>query len=138
MLIRNLIRKEEFVYSHVLEDISLVITLITSADPVLERKPRLLPPYGYIDISQSLIAIALGRFRMTVPDCKYEYRNLGKTVFGKPQMIDTLRFTVGNRFKYKASKLESMFKEVAKRRDEQPRQDHGRITFPSGPGLCTT
>ena len=81
----------------------------------------------------------LGRFRMTIPDCLYEYRRLGQEVFGKPRMISTLRFGLGLRYKYKAARLEEVFKDVSIRRNEQP--GHGdlfTITFPSGRGLCAT
>ena len=77
---------------------------------------------------------------MTVPDCISEYRSLGQEVFGKPRLFTTLRFGVGNRTKYKAARLERVFKDVTKRRNEQPEpsETYGKITFPSGRGLCTT
>lgn len=81
----------------------------------------------------------LGRFRMTVPDCLSEYRTLGQEVFGKPRMISTLKFGLGVRHKYKASRLEKVFEDVAKRRNEQPGPgETGKITFPSRRGLCAT
>ena len=81
----------------------------------------------------------LGRFRMTVPDCIAEYRRVGQEVFGKPRFFSTLRFKVGNRYKYKASRLEEVFQDVTKRRNERLKNSAtGRITFPSGKGLCTT
>ena len=39
----------------------------------------------YIDSSNRLSAIMLGRFRMTVPDCLCEYERLGDRVLGKPR-----------------------------------------------------
>ena len=81
----------------------------------------------------------LGRFRMTVPDCLSEYRRLGQKVFGKPRMISTLKFGLGVRHKYKAARLEKVFKEVTWRRNEQRESSATRtITFPLGRGLCAT
>ena len=54
-------------------------------------------------------------------------------------MISTLRFGLGVRQKYKAARLEKVFKDVTKRRNEQPGpSETGKITFPSGRGLCAT
>ena len=75
---------------------------------------------------------------MTVPDCKNEYETFGGKVFGKPRMFFTLRYGLGERFKYKASILEAVFKDVARRRNHEPDQAHGRITFPLREGLCKT
>ena len=76
---------------------------------------------------------------MTIPDCLYEYRRLGQEVFGNPRIISTLRFGLGARHKYKAARLENVFKDVAIRRNEQPRpSDTFKIMFASGRGLCAT
>ncbi len=76
---------------------------------------------------------------MTVPDCISEYRTLGQEVFGKPRIFSTLRFGVGHRYKYKAARVEKVFKDVARRRNEKPGNiAPRRIAFPSGKGLCTT
>ena len=76
---------------------------------------------------------------MTVPDCLFEYQTLGQEIFGKPRMFHTLRFGLGFRPKFKATRLEDVFKDVSKRRNEQPGQSEtGKIVFPSGPGLCAT
>lgn len=109
----------------------------------LRRTRRYLPCHYFDHICGSstgaLIAIMLGRFRMTVPDCLFEYRRLGQEVFGKPRMISTLRFGLGVRHKYKAARLEEAFKDVAIRRNEQPGpSETGKITFPYGRGLCAT
>ena len=54
-------------------------------------------------------------------------------------MISTLKFGLGVRHKYKATRLEEVFKDVTKRRNEQPgHREIGKITFPSGRGLCAT
>lgn len=93
----------------------------------------------FADIILRLIAIMLGRFRMAVPDCLFEYRKLGQEVFGKPRMVSTLRFGLGVRHKYNAARLENVFKDVAIRRNELPQpHETGKITFPSGRGLCAT
>ena len=81
----------------------------------------------------------LGRFRMSVPDCLFEYRRLGQEVFGKPRIISTLRFGLGERSKYKAAKLEKVFDKVCRERDERPGQTTtDKIMFSSGRGLCAT
>ena len=76
---------------------------------------------------------------MTVSDCLFEYRRLGQEVFGKPRLISTLRFGLGVRHKYKAARLEKVFKDVTRRRNEQLETSAtGRITFPLGRGSCAT
>ncbi|KAL9127861.1 MAG: hypothetical protein Q9217_003352 [Psora testacea] len=80
----------------------------------------------------------LSRFRMTVPDCKMEYEKLGQEVFGNPRKIYTLRFGVGNRYKYNAKTLEKVLQDISRRRIDLAAGDFDKITFPSGKGLCTT
>ena len=81
----------------------------------------------------------LGRFRMTIPDCIFEYRTLAQEVFGKPRLISTLRFGLGVRAKYKAERLEKVFKDVSIKRNEQPKPGEiSKITFAYGRGLCST
>ena len=77
---------------------------------------------------------------MTIPDCLFEYRRLGQAVFGRPRIISTLRFGMGVRHKYNATRLEKVFQDVAKRRNEQsdPNETGNLITFPMGRGLCAT
>ena len=76
---------------------------------------------------------------MTVPDCIHEYRSLGQEVFGKPRFFIALNFGVGNRYKYSAARLEKVFRDVTKRRNERSDEEvFGKITFPSGKGLCST
>lgn len=121
-----------------LADTFHVIILITYVVPVLGRTFSVSLPHAVTDRLSRLIAIMLGRFRMTVPDCISEYENLGEEVFGKPRMLYTLRYGLGNRTKYKAANLEKVFREVAERRSEQLCQPHSKITFPSERGLCKT
>ncbi|KAG8531349.1 uncharacterized protein KY384_002978 [Bacidia gigantensis] len=108
----------------------------------LPSSKRYLPCHYFDHICGSstgaLIAIMLGRFRMTVPDCKAEYKVLGDKVFGKPRIFFTLRTLVGDRHKYNAKRLEDMFIDVSKRRDEEPEGWYGKITFPLRRDLCTT
>ena len=75
---------------------------------------------------------------MTVPDCIDEYRSLGNEVFGKPRFFSFLRLGVGNRSKYKASRLEKVFQEVSAKRNEYLKEPHRSVLFPSGRGLCKT
>lgn len=83
-----------------------------------------------------LIAIMLGRFRMTVPDCMLEYETVAAKVFGRPRFFTTLRFGLVDRTKYKATTLKKVFEDVTERRSESKGQR--RITFPSKRGLCKT
>lgn len=76
---------------------------------------------------------------MTIRDCLFEYRKLGEEVFGKPRIISTLGIGVGMRYKYKAARLEKVFKDVSIKRNEKPEpEDMSQITFQSGRGLCAT
>ena len=81
----------------------------------------------------------LGRFRMTIPDCIFEYQTLAQEVFGKPRLISTLRFGLGVRAKYKAERLEKVLKDVSNRRNEQPEPgENPKIIFAHGRRLCAT
>lgn len=92
---------------------------------------------GSVDELGRLIAIMLGRFRMTVPDCMLEYESLAAEVFGRPRFFTTLRFGVVDRTKYEAAKLKKVFVDVTERRRETI-QGQRRIAFPSKRGLCKT
>ena len=117
-------------------DTFLVIILIIFAVLALERKDFSPRSILVADEFVRLIAIMLGRFRMTVPDCISEYETLGQEVFGKPRFFTTLRFGVGNKTKYRANELKKVFENVTERRSEQ--SSHGRVKFPSERGLCRT
>ena len=81
----------------------------------------------------------LGRLRMTIPDCIFEYRTLAQEVFGKPRLISTLRFGLGVREKYKAERVEKVFRNVSIKRNEQPEPgEMSKIIFAYGRGLCAT
>ena len=76
---------------------------------------------------------------MTIADCIFEYRTLAQEVFGRPRLISTLRFGLGVRAKYKAKRLEKVFKGVSTKRNEQPEPgENPKIKFAHGRGLCAT
>ena len=75
---------------------------------------------------------------MTVPDCMQEYTDLAEKVFGQPRHFSTLRFLIGNRAKYKTTKLENVLKNVTERRTERRISDVRKIMLQSGRGLCKT
>lgn len=85
-----------------------------------------------------LIAILLGRFRMTVKDCMDEYENFGGEIFGKPRFFTQLNFGIIRRTKYKGETLKRVFEDVTARRSEPLQKTDSRITFPSKQGLCKT
>lgn len=94
--------------------------------------------FQVVDELGRLIAIMLGRFRMTVPDCKLEYENLAVKVFGKSRHFTTLNFGLVDRTKYDAANVKKVFEEVTERRSEKISKGQRRITFPSKRGLCKT
>jgi hypothetical protein len=67
-------------------------------------------------IPSSLIAIMLGRFRMTIPDCLHEYKQMGDAIFGNPRHVTRLRTGIVPRVKYDATKMERAAKAVVARR----------------------
>ncbi|KAK4944682.1 hypothetical protein LTR10_015852 [Elasticomyces elasticus] len=107
---------------------------------VLEPVKRFLPChyFDYIGGSSTggLIAMMLGRLRMTVPDCLAEYKNLGGEVFGKPRTFTQLNIPFIKRSKYSSKTLRAVFEDVARRRGEKTESDLGRPTFASGNGMC--
>lgn len=87
----------------------------------------------------SLIAIMLGRFRMTVADCLDEYENLGQRVFGKPRLISQRNVPIVPWPKYSARGLEKVFRDVTRRRCEASaiKQHNFNVpTFPTIEGTC--
>lgn len=76
---------------------------------------------------------------MTVSDCIDEYKTLGEGIFGNSHFFIALRFGVGNRCKYDTKRVEKVYKDVARRRNERlDDPTYGQIRFPSGRGLCAT
>ncbi|KAF2471780.1 FabD/lysophospholipase-like protein [Lindgomyces ingoldianus] len=107
------------------------------------RTSRKFLPCHYFDYicgssTGGLIAIMLGRFRMTVQDCLYEYKEMGNKIFGKPRLVSQPNTGIISRPKYSASALEEVFKDVTARRCEHVDQRIKEVTFPSMPGLCNT
>ncbi|KAK4900239.1 hypothetical protein LTR27_002463 [Elasticomyces elasticus] len=94
--------------------------------------------FDYIGGSSTggLIAIMLGRLRMTVPDCIHEYETLGEAVFGKPRTIHQLRIPMVHRNKYDSNALRKVFEDVVSRRAEVSLG--GSPRFPSSGGMCRT
>ncbi|MCJ1357653.1 MAG: hypothetical protein MMC33_007649 [Icmadophila ericetorum] len=82
-----------------------------------------------------LIAIMLGRFRMTAKDCLMEYEKLAGRIFGNPRFFAQKRFLLSERPVYKAANLEKVILEVIERRKEQ---SASRVDMAFIPGLCRT
>ena len=83
-----------------------------------------------------LIAIMLGRFRMSVYDCLREYENMSDQIFGKPRLLS--QRTIGTPWhKYSAEAMENAIKEVAARRCERSQRIND-VHFPSSPSMCKT
>ncbi|KAI6090917.1 FabD/lysophospholipase-like protein [Hypoxylon rubiginosum] len=84
-----------------------------------------------------LIAIMLGRFRMTVEDCIHEYRSLAGDVFGHPRWLDDMH-TLGliKRSKYDTGTFERVIKNVIMRRVEGGRGNRQNARFDIEHGLC--
>lgn len=91
------------------------------------------------DTFYRLIAIMLGRLRMTVLDCIKEYESLGGKIFGKPRFLTELHFPIiTTRAKYDATKLKDIFEDVTRRRDQLTKEVHRNTKFPSERDLCRT
>lgn len=84
----------------------------------------------------SLIAIMLGRLRMTVADCLVEYKTLAAQIFGKPRTFHQLRVPFIKRNKYDASMLHRVFSDVVERRREKGQLPVDRL--PSRDLICRT
>jgi hypothetical protein len=61
----------------------------------------------------SLLAIMLGRLRLSIEECINEYENLGKLVFGRPNQL-------ASRNKYSAENFASIIKGLLKRKRNSP------------------
>ncbi|KAI1458357.1 FabD/lysophospholipase-like protein, partial [Annulohypoxylon moriforme] len=83
-----------------------------------------------------LIAIMLGRFRMTVEDCIDEYTNLAGEVFGHPRRLHDLNtYGLIKRCKYDTKKFEAVIKDVITRRVESGRNNLPNALFDTEFGL---
>ncbi|KAI0884481.1 FabD/lysophospholipase-like protein [Annulohypoxylon maeteangense] len=84
-----------------------------------------------------LIAIMLGRFRMTVEDCIDEYTHLAGDVFGHPRHLhDMNTYGLIKRCKYDTKRFEAVIKDVIVRRVESGRNDLSNALFDTELGLC--
>lgn len=117
----------------------LAITSTTSVALAQARKLFLSYQVCVLTYANRLIAIMIGRFRMTVLDCLEEYEKMGQKVFGYPRPLRALN-TAGlvNRPKYKASKLRDVFTEVARKRSEHENETALAPTFASREAVCQT
>ncbi|KAI1407273.1 FabD/lysophospholipase-like protein [Hypoxylon sp. FL1857] len=96
-----------------------------------EYKPFL--PCHYFDYiagtsTGGLIAIMLGRFRMTVDDCIHEYLHLAGKVFGRPRYLHYMNSPIP-RCKYNTKKFEEVIKNVIIRRVEQGKENPQNVRF---------
>lgn len=85
----------------------------------------------------SLIAIMLGRLRMTVDDCIQEYERLAGSVFGHANLFHQTFLPTAwmKRPKYDTAVLESVIRGVITRRGEVS-IDKARSTLKTGRELC--
>ena len=95
-------------------------------------------------IANSLIAISLGRLRMSASDCLSEYMRLGGQVFGNPQFWNQMRFGflhLSTQPKYKAAHFDAAVKSVCDRHNEVPKEFSDGVEpprFPFRHDLCKT
>lgn len=121
-----------------LEDIFHATISTISAARAQERKINLfVPGLNVADELGRLIAIMLGRLRMTVPDCLTEFENIADRVYSKPRFFHRLNLGVIDRSKYNGADLKELFEDVTRRRSEKVSTSK-RILFPSKRGLCKT
>lgn len=95
-------------------------------------------PQIAVNLECRLIAIMLGRLRMSVADCLHEYKTLGGEIFGKPRFFTELKFILISRAKYDSKVLERVFQGVAERHREVSDHNYDYALFPSERGLCGT
>ncbi|KAF2238224.1 FabD/lysophospholipase-like protein [Viridothelium virens] len=85
----------------------------------------------------ALIAIMLGRLRMSVADCLHEYETLAGKVFGKPNFLNELRIPLINRTKYNCEVLRKVFADVVARHKEESDAEEP-LMHSERRGLCRT
>lgn len=116
----------------------LAITSITYVGQAQAREFELVSNFISTSLNaNSLIAIMLGRFRMTVRDCMDEYKKMGDEIFGNPRPIYRRRALVVPWTKYKSSAMENAVMDVTARRCEVL-EGFNPVTLDSIPGLCKT
>lgn len=79
----------------------------------------------------------LGRFRMSVCDCKREYESLASKIFGKPRMIAKIKYGFGFN-KYSTKNAEEIFKKVANQRCDVSESSRAHKDFPLRKKVCKT
>ncbi|KAI2470335.1 FabD/lysophospholipase-like protein [Annulohypoxylon bovei var. microspora] len=107
----------------------------------LDRYTEFLPCHYFDCIAGTstggLIAIMLGRFRMTVDDCIHEYKHLAGEVFGRPRRLHIMNtFGLVGSYKYDANGFENVIKDVIERRVENDRHNPRDARFEIEIGLC--
>ncbi|KAI1618047.1 acyl transferase/acyl hydrolase/lysophospholipase [Exophiala viscosa] len=90
---------------------------ISSATSDLKRPEYMYLPCHYFDFmagtsTGGLIAMMLGRLRMTVGHCIEEYISLGGKVFGKPRRLNARSNPFSNRGKYDCDNVEKVVEKV--------------------------
>ncbi|CAI6335461.1 unnamed protein product [Periconia digitata] len=104
------------------------------------RGSRKFLPCHYFDYicgtsTGSLIAIMLGRFRMSVLDCLGEYERMGNRVFGKPRPLSRRDIVGGQWCRYSTEDMKSVLKDVIARRSERAQRIND-TQLPSNPTMC--
>ena len=84
-----------------------------------------------------LIAIMLGRMRMTVPDCIDVYRSFSSSVFGDTKPVRYSRLLL-QRYKYNTARFEKIVKDVITQNQQiLPENVPNEIMFPcEDPKVC--
>lgn len=85
-----------------------------------------------------LIAIMLGRLRMSVQDCMEEYERLSGDIFGHPRLASVRGPIPYWRDKYDGEKIQRAVEDVIKRRMSPEERIAGAGSFNSPRGLCRT
>src|ERR1700760_999716 len=85
-----------------------------------------------------LIAVMLGRLRMSVNDCIAEYKALCETVFGHRRLASIKGPFPWPRDKYDDRALQKAIDDVVMRRLSSNQRQVGGVNFNSPPGLCKT
>jgi hypothetical protein len=67
----------------------------------------------------SILAIMLGRLRMTIDECIEEFVKVGNNVFGKPRWFSVRVPLFFPRDRFDSGKLENVMKDLVKRRSKE-------------------
>lgn len=87
-------------------------------------------------ISSRLIAIMLGRLRMTVDDCIKEFETLGDKIFGESRWFSVRGPFPALRDKYNGEKLAKVVRDVVRKYTPGSKDIQG--PFASDPRMCRT